>query len=71
MATARQNKDFTEIITSRYPLDDAVEWIKQNLNPDDVSDIPAKKIVGELKTLMELVSMKITQYEKKKEGASQ
>lgn len=36
MATGMDNREFLRIILPAYPLDAAIEWIKENLTPDDV-----------------------------------
>lgn len=36
MPTVRQNTDFGERLMPPWPLDDAIEWIKGNLEPADV-----------------------------------
>ena len=38
MATASQNRDFADEMLVQYPLDQAIQWIKANLSPDDVFD---------------------------------
>jgi hypothetical protein len=38
MATASQNRDFADEMLVKYPLDQAIEWIKANLSPGDVFD---------------------------------
>ena len=38
MATALQNASFASDLLPQYPLDDAIDWIKNNLEPDDVFD---------------------------------
>ena len=38
MPNNRENEAFVRHILSHYPLDDAIEWIKDNLSPDDVFD---------------------------------
>ncbi len=38
MADAKENKGFTEAMIGRWPLDEAIEWISKNLDPDDVFD---------------------------------
>lgn len=34
--TTKENKDFTDAIMPMYPLDQAIEWINDNLDPDQV-----------------------------------
>jgi hypothetical protein len=37
MANAKKNDEFWEHMKKdTWPLDDAIEWIKKNLNPEDV-----------------------------------
>lgn len=36
MANCRQNATFGEEIFPQYPLDIAIEWIQNNLEPEDV-----------------------------------
>ena len=36
MATQKENDQFSEHILIRDPLDEAIEWISRNLNPEDV-----------------------------------
>ena len=36
MATAKQNSDFLGAIMPQYPLDEAIDWISENLSPEDV-----------------------------------
>lgn len=36
MAGYRENNDFVNAILPRYFLDDAIEWIQENMNPEDV-----------------------------------
>ena len=36
MASARENKDFTDAILPSYPLDEAIDWIAKNMEPEDV-----------------------------------
>lgn len=36
MATGNENKKFTESVFGEYPLDSAIDWIKDNMEPDDV-----------------------------------
>ena len=38
MASTRLNDLFIAEILSSYPLDDAIEFISKNLDPDDVFD---------------------------------
>lgn len=38
MATVRHNEEFTRTLLPTSPLDNAIEWIKSNLAPDDVFD---------------------------------
>ena len=38
MASTKQNNDFTDDLFGNYPLDQAIEWINSNLDPDDVFD---------------------------------
>ena len=38
MATAEQNKKFTGSLLVQWPLDEAIDWIKVNLSPEDVFD---------------------------------
>jgi hypothetical protein len=38
MATAKQNREFSDIILNQDPLDEAIEYIKKNFNPEDVFD---------------------------------
>lgn len=47
MAGYKENKDFAESILQQYPLDDAVDWIKKNLCPEDVFDDDALKTWAE------------------------
>ncbi len=34
--SAKQNKEFTDAILPNYPLDAAVDWINNNMDPGDV-----------------------------------
>jgi len=34
--SAKQNQEFASVILPNYPLDEAVEWIRSNMEPDDV-----------------------------------
>ena len=36
MASHKENKDFVSNLLPNYLLDDAIEWIKTNLEPEDV-----------------------------------
>ena len=36
--TVRQNSEFVSAVISSFLLEDAIEWIKSNLNPEDVFD---------------------------------
>ncbi len=36
MADRKKNDAFWEEMRPSYPLDDAIEWIKNNLSPEDV-----------------------------------
>ena len=36
MASAQQNRDFTTAVVSQYPLDEAIDWIRSNMEPEDV-----------------------------------
>lgn len=36
MTTDRQDKEFVSSIISRTLLEDAIEWIKNNMTPEDV-----------------------------------
>ena len=36
MAGHRENKDFMEAMSIRYPLDEAIDWIGTNMCPEDV-----------------------------------
>ena len=36
MASHKLNKMFSEHILPRYPLDEAIDWIRANLTPEDV-----------------------------------
>lgn len=36
MATNNENKQFSEHMFSTYPLDNAIDWIGSNLEPDDI-----------------------------------
>jgi len=36
MPTSRQDHDFLETVVPTTLLDDAIDWIKKNLNPDEV-----------------------------------
>ena len=38
MASAKQNKEFTDRLLPNYPLDEAMERIKANLDPEEVFD---------------------------------
>jgi len=38
MATEEQNKKFTGSLLVQWPLDEAIDWIKANLSPEDVFD---------------------------------
>lgn len=38
MASTRDNDSFRDDIISRYPLDDAIVWIRTNMMPEDVFD---------------------------------
>lgn len=38
MASDRENKKFTQSVLPQNLLDEAVSWISQALNPDDVFD---------------------------------
>lgn len=39
MANRKQNDAFHEHMRAEWPLDDAIEWIKNNLSPEDVFSI--------------------------------
>ena len=36
MASVSDNKNFTDQIISAYPLDEAIEWIMHNMDPEDI-----------------------------------
>ena len=36
MASIRENVNFTEAILKTYPLDEAIDWISNNMKPEDV-----------------------------------
>ena len=36
MASVSDNKNFTDQIISKYPLDEAIEWIMHNMDPEDI-----------------------------------
>ncbi len=36
MATSKQNADFMTALLPQYALDEAINWIAKNLNPEDV-----------------------------------
>jgi hypothetical protein len=36
MAGYKQNKDFAETILPQYLLDEAIDWINKNMEPEDV-----------------------------------
>jgi len=36
MASWQQNKDFQGTILPQYPLDEAIEWIQKNMEPEEV-----------------------------------
>jgi len=36
MASKKENQDFIEDLISSEPLDKAIDWIKDNMNPDEV-----------------------------------
>ena len=36
MATTKENDNFRDEIFSRYALDDAIDWINSNLEPEEV-----------------------------------
>jgi hypothetical protein len=38
MTTDRQDKEFIANVISRTLLEDAIEWIKSNMTPEDVFD---------------------------------
>lgn len=38
MATVQENENFSKVILVGWPLDQAIEWIEQNLTPGDVFD---------------------------------
>lgn len=38
MAGYKENEDFTKSILSFAPLDDAIEWVRTNMNPEEVFD---------------------------------
>lgn len=38
MASSTENKKFNDEVLPQWLLDDAIDWIKSNLNPDDVFD---------------------------------
>lgn len=40
MASSSANKEFTEAVITipNYPLDEAIDWIKAHMSPDDVFD---------------------------------
>lgn len=39
MTTSRQDKDFVENVISKTLLEDAIEWIKNNMTPEDVFNV--------------------------------
>ena len=42
MASPEQNKRFVTAILPQWPLDDAIEWIAGNMDPEDV--FPEKEL---------------------------
>lgn len=38
MASAANNKKFADALLPQYLLDEAISWIKSNMNPDEVFD---------------------------------
>ena len=38
MTTAKQDNDFRDMLLGSDALDQSIEWIKDNLEPDDVFD---------------------------------
>lgn len=38
VASSQENKQFNQDVLPQWLLDDAVDWIKSNMNPDDVFD---------------------------------
>lgn len=36
MATAKQNDEFAKLVQPQYLLDEAIDFIQKNLNPEDV-----------------------------------
>lgn len=36
MADVQQNQDFSTVLLVQWPLDDAIEWICDNMKPEDV-----------------------------------
>lgn len=36
MPSMKQNEAFVQSLLPAYPLDDAIEWIEKNMDPDDV-----------------------------------
>ena len=36
MTSIRQDKDFVEAVIDKYLLEASIEWIKSNLEPDEV-----------------------------------
>ena len=36
MASVSDNKNFSDQIISKYPLDEAIEWIMHNMDPEDI-----------------------------------
>ena len=36
MTTPKQDKEFVETVISTTLLEDAIEWISRNMNPEDV-----------------------------------
>jgi hypothetical protein len=36
MADVQQNRDFAAVLLVQWPLDDAIEWIRKHMDPEDV-----------------------------------
>jgi len=36
MPSVQQNNNFIQALLPQYPLDEAIDWIQNNLDPDDV-----------------------------------
>lgn len=47
MASSFENKQFAEAILPAWPLDEAIDWIKANLSPEDVFDFEQLKAWAE------------------------